>query len=120
MTAPAWTPGPWAVTEENHRLYVSPVRSFDGEIRACSYPRLADFHEPKSGAGRGMSPRWHGFDAETRANAALIAAAPELYAALVAARDMLAATWYDNGETLGGPDLLACLDAALAKARGEP
>lgn len=50
---------------------------------------------------------------EAEANAALIAAAPELYAALKTARRII------SGEAMGDSEALRRIDGALAKALGE-
>lgn len=83
----AHTPGPWGIREENHRLWVAPIRKSDGVV--LSFPRLAEYRESKSGAARGCSPRWHGFTAEDYANAVLIAKAPDLLKALTNAAHAL-------------------------------
>ncbi len=50
---------------------------------------------------------------EAEANAALIAAAPELYAALKNARKII------SGEAMGDSEALGRIDSALAKALGK-
>jgi hypothetical protein len=73
----------------------------------CELSRVAmvAFHDDKSGG-------------ETRANARLIAASPDLLAALVACRDQLAG-WVDSG-SLDDSDFYAIkmADAAIRKAAG--
>jgi len=79
-STPKWTPGPWIVTApEFHRLKVR------GGVRE-GWPNgtrdIATWHERRTGAKRGTSPVFVGFDSEEETNACLIAAAPELYQAL--------------------------------------
>jgi rubredoxin len=76
-----WTPGPWLVVKDQafHKLTVR------GGVSAQFLAGCRDicgWREHKTGAKRGESPRWTGFDSEDEANANLIAAAPQLYEAL--------------------------------------
>lgn len=102
MTEPKWAPGPWEVDEDyrpgmswnRHIVYGS-----DRENRVC-FMSHSDGRAPE----------------RDRANAHLIAAAPELYEALLHIADEI--------ETDGGVDTsdwlnMAAARAALAKARGE-
>lgn len=92
---PQWTPGPW----------------FNGGklIGGC-LEVLAD-------GGRMQVARVNGKAGEQEANAALIAAAPELYEALSLAHDLLAIDHYDwdNNPTEEMKIICAALDAALGE-----
>lgn len=87
---PKWTPGPWAFHKRGQRIYGGKTGGLD----------IAQMR---------INPDWE-------ANAHLIAAAPDLYAALERALNFIANTESEMGEAL------PCGDAArtaLAKARGE-
>ena len=94
MTEPKWTPGPWTVvnvgTKKEPMLDVKATR-------IAGKPSLAI-------CSTGDSPQ----EMET-ANARLIAAAPDMYAALKIVSALQAAH----------PEVLAVVDAAMRKARGE-
>ena len=120
MSAPAFTPGPWYVTGDDDLRYVRE------EASDAVLARIED--------GGHVNPEFALSAAEQLANALLIAAAPDLYAAaeegLVSAladieeREHQLREWGDNRE---GPDRTlavyrdraAKIRAALAKARGE-
>ena len=90
---PKWTPGPWAVCGDGKRVKPEPLDLF--------YAPIAETHQ----AIRWVDGNWqHQGGAE--ANAHLIAAAPDLYAALVHAQ-----------QNMPHPDQM--IDEALAKARGQ-
>lgn len=93
MSEPKWTPGPW-------------VR--DGETTSET------IWAGCAPSGYGSTGRYiasvHGDDAEAEDNAHLIAAAPDLYAALE-----MAQLWLD----VDGRFDMQGINAALAKARGE-
>jgi hypothetical protein len=103
MSETKFTPGPWRVVHSDGEVY---VRDVGGLIAKGAKPHL-----------------WEGQDARFTeelgqyvANAALIAASPDLYAALVKAKSDL--EWYEQritGESYNSPSI----NAALAKARGE-
>ena len=102
--ATEFTPGPWTAPTD----HPSEVECPSGESVATCW------HE----GAAGMIVRLKGVLPcslkESRANASLIAAAPDLYEALV--------MWLDRIKSPDGPDMQALLhmtDAALAKARGE-
>ena len=93
-----FTPGPWQI-ELNHSKTVIGVSAPKSAFDDCDF--ICDF-------------RHRDIHASNCANAALIAAAPELYAAL----------WHFAypGEYTGQParnEMIAIARAALAKARGE-
>ena len=133
-----FTPGPWRRSDEpgieavnsytdQSGLRVEDIRIYSGpgigEIVALTGPILSlsgykvDIDQPWRGGmkdqSRGDTPRkCHAREMEQmRANAALIAAAPDLYAALERALH-----WHPNDTA---SDLVAVAEAALAKARGE-
>lgn len=111
---PKFTQGPWGVAEEHHRLRVAPIIRFGTNAPPCvgSAP-VADWRQPTSGARRGEHPRWYDFSQETRANAHLIAAAPELYEALKAWVEFFLFDRDDNSGLL-----MDMAQSALAKAEG--
>lgn len=109
MTKPAFTPGPWRVSElAQSNLYLN-----DGGLPVLS-GTLDDNHGRRICVVDAVDPpRKNAYKhqcAERDANAALIAAAPDIYAALKASRIYV--------ETCDTPDVLRALDAALAKAEG--
>lgn len=104
MAEPAFTPGPWTA----------------GQFRDCSFADGFDI-----GAANNSNVALVHFDArdhelrEARANAHLIAAAPDLYAAL---RILIEDNRFDlmvGGNPKATSDLFYQCRAALAKARGE-
>ena len=102
MSETQWTPGPWAVKWETN--------VFGGE-------RLV------AGTG-GHTSNISDVEPENRANANLIAAAPELYAALERAKQCVATHDHAFEESVTEFEaLLKCwledANAALARARGE-
>lgn len=97
MSEPKWTPGPWAVETRDKKTWVVAYCGDDDPWFVCN---------PELYIGPGKTDR-------APANAHLIAAAPDLYAALDAARIILA-----EHEPHPLPVLAQAL-AALAKARGE-
>ncbi len=93
-----WTPGPWDINEDN-RPGMSWNREIiygDGENRIC-FMAHSDGRAPE----------------QDEANACLIAAAPDLYAAL----DRLIARYHPYRDNQEDSDWVAAV-AALAKARG--
>lgn len=114
------TPGPWGVRHEFHRIYVAPIRQLGGINQVLRHPRIAVYREPKSGAKRGQSPTWYGFDEETIANARLIAAAPELLEEVRLAMNRIAYHIEVEELTLEEWDSLrGTLRDAIAKATAE-
>jgi hypothetical protein len=101
MAETKWTPGPWSIVPAGEDEW-GEVNVFDRVLVAA--------HRHVSVEGR--------TDVEANANARLIAAAPDLYAALEGAL-VLAEKWADYAE--GGPKTRAIIRAraALARARGE-
>lgn len=97
------TPGPW-------RHYSGPLRP--------QYPTV--IHEIQTRSGRAVV-KWAGFDGleltkkETKANARLIAAAPDMLAALKWAEIQLTTWCAGSGE---GSDCLPEIRAAIVKAQG--
>ena len=114
------TPGPWRVLPaESDKDYLR-VR---GTQLGCRY-KIANIHQVRID-GVSDSFRQHD-DAESKANARLIAAAPEMLDALRIAREFMsvASDWNFheaeiNGEMRSTYDWLAVVDAAIAKATGE-
>lgn len=103
--AEKWTPGPW-----EFRPYGGMFPSHRGNIISIC---------------RGFPQRWVA-DAvgqetadEREANARLIAAAPELYAALDAAREELRLIRMKDTGAVYNPALRTQIDIVLAKARGD-
>ncbi len=94
-----WTPGPWSI--DRHPAMAT---GSEWHIEACGTPNRASLARVYSlycdGGG------------ERRANANLIAAAPELYNACIQSRKF----WEFWDDDCG---MARILDAALAKARGE-
>lgn len=101
MTDTKFTPGPWRVTDAAgagcYRIRTEPSKNDYGIEIAETF--------------------LHGSSDE--ANAHLIAAAPELYAALEEARLQIEYLHEKFSETGSGNNVLAKIDAALDKARGE-
>lgn len=98
MSKPQFTPGPW-----------TPVKVPGGDYR-IQY----------NSKGNWLGLVYHDDDQPERAkaDARLIAAAPELYEALVIAQDYAQWVFQQHGEPDVGLDLKR-INAALAKARGE-
>ena len=92
-----WTPGPWRYDRTNG----SPTTG-EHMIAGAKPGYLAEVRDCGSG--------------DVRANAHLIAAAPDLYAALERTLNFIANTESEMGETLPCGDVAR---AAIAKARGE-
>ena len=105
--SPEWTAGPWeALTDDYGYSGRGPYVTVDSD----SGTLVGVWTSTVSG-----KPLPH------EANARLIAAAPDLYAALVVARGYVAEFLHRiDGEICGGTAIeLARIDAALAKARGQ-
>lgn len=118
MSAPKHTPGPWHIHVRNsHRLHVDadeiiiaqqgnkpPVAFLHSVYLSCA---LKGKNEPRA---------WELAEQEVRANAALIAAAPDLLQAL---RDILAYSGIDpDADTRMGLREVNAARAAIAKAEG--
>lgn len=101
--SPAWTPGPWAT--------LSPQA--DSERRLISSNCNPDGSETGTHKNGGMMLAWC-FGPDRDANARLIAAAPDLYAAL---DELLPADWRDG--VMDHVPGVAAARAALRKACGE-
>ncbi len=95
MQTPAWTPSPWEVRQDWYIHRVGGSGGSFAEVKCC-------FDVPVDRKD------------EHRANALLMAAAPELYAACLVARN-----YGSQGETPSGVSVSYLLDEAMAKARGE-
>lgn len=105
------TPAPWFVVETEHRLRIHGPYN---QTRPSGVPlHKLEIWEPKTGAARGCSPTWKGFTEEQRADARLIAAAPEL---LAACQDALRQLKEYEGRIVDR----TFLDSAIAKAEGHP
>ncbi|RRV80383.1 hypothetical protein [Stutzerimonas stutzeri] len=89
------TPGPWSIDKEERWV----------------------IHEPEGKSGTLVVPEIYLDDDEAIANARLIAAAPELLAALESAQMALMGYTHQNAVTLAA---LEKARAAIAKARGTP
>ena len=104
-TETKWTPGPWRIDEANLTLV---ARLVDGEYEyICSV-------DPEEFSVSDMT------DEENRANATLIAEAPELYKALEALTGVVQSDPFlrYSEDSLYGKAIKAAL-AVLKKARGE-
>jgi hypothetical protein len=99
MTEPKWTPGPWRV----------------GENVGNGIPICAPFYPLAHVEGSVIHRYCTAAAEEEKANARLIAAAPELYEVLA---DFVKT--YDEPGTINIVAFIPALRAALAKARGEP
>lgn len=113
MTDTKFTPGPWETF---------PAANYNGFAIAPKgvLPTLAAVERPK-GIANTINITAFNFPGATEANAHLIAAAPELYAALEAAIEEinhLRKFAGDNGAMIDDTDFVEGI-AALAKARGE-
>lgn len=115
---PKWTPGPWFIVTPTQGFEVCTIHGVERQPTEDGLGQTWVYIRPESLVRDG---EWHWPDeAECTANAHLIAAAPDLYAALQSTRKRL----YDAMTALGSsPDFAdaGCheADAALAKARGQ-
>ena len=112
MSETKWTPGPWHVADDHHVRAVLDVRDSDGWDVAKLYSARGDVDT------RDSSGVWRD-DPVRIANARLIAAAPELYEALVRLEAELVEDKYGENYEPSPFENLAIARAALAKARGE-
>lgn len=108
MSEPKWTKGPWAIHVIRHHYFIGRPKS-DNVKR----DGLADV--AVSIDGRELTDE---AEARVEANAHLIAAAPELYEALVAVLDARA-NHIVNDDPSWWDDAVPKAEAALARARGE-
>ncbi len=104
MSATKWTPGPWLVDAE----YPDDVRSIHFGLVAQAY----------------VVPVHRGGGEMRKSNAQLVAAAPDLYAALEGMREAMRSLGISHNEAaepMMMDAMMACdaADAALSKARGE-
>ena len=99
-----WTPGPWEIAVERmedlgcDHIWIAPASWVPRVARVVVYPE---------------------YEAEERANAHLIAAAPNLYAALAEVAGSLHQTARDRDLSEGELSFMRRVDAVLSKARGE-
>lgn len=118
------TPGPWAVTGISMSTGSISVGQRDQRIVIADVTNAASFGDMLGGAMRRGGGKFDQADCSTQhANARLIAAAPDMFEALKAARQFIA-----NGVELGfirmpdagtpdpAHDTLPVIEAALAKA----
>lgn len=96
MSTPSFTPGPWKIGERGDLAVYSVGARF---IATCGYSNNAN---PK-------------VLAENKANAALIAAAPELYSACVS----VFANWLEHGPEIAPPYIQEVAKAMLKARRVE-
>jgi hypothetical protein len=107
---PKWTPGPWFIVTPTQGFEVCTIHGVERQPTEDGLGQTWVYIRPESLVRDG---EWHWPDeAECTANAHLIAAAPDLYAALDGLLGLL-----DAG-SLYEPQAYAAR-AALAKARGE-
>lgn len=114
MSEVKFTPGPWVVEQsEKTPIYVSPVGRHEN-ISICNV-MVMDEDDSESGD-------WINGD-ETKANAKLIAAAPDLYLALIEARQVIATAlavgapdWFDSAAKIAQHATVKKIDAAIIKA----
>lgn len=113
----AWTPGPWFIVTPTHGFDVCTIYGVERQPTEDGLGQTWVYIRPKSLVRDG---EWHWPDeAECTANAHLIAAAPDMYAALLVAE--LASEELCQGQDPANECwvTLATIRAALAKARGE-
>lgn len=94
------TPGPWFVQDDHGKRWIETSGNDD---------TIAEIHRRRD-KGSVYSCK------EALANAELIAAAPDLLAALEKAREDI--NWMLNSESFLSGDVFAYLDSAISKARG--
>jgi hypothetical protein len=83
MSEVKYTVAPWEVIKNNetHTMYISAPNKAPGFSRSCVVKGML-WNEQRTGAKRGQSPKYLGFDKEDEANAKLIASSPDLLEAL--------------------------------------
>lgn len=107
MSEPRFTPGPW--WNESGTIHCKNPKVWTGECHSCVHPAIVNDVYWKSD-----NP-----DAEHEANAALVAAAPDLYAALEKIRTICESLCGDADEQCAIIEIREIAKSALAKARGE-
>ena len=110
MSEPAFTPGPW-----RRRARANLANGIEGPTNRRHYEGDDGYRTVATYQDACDSDLYDEQEANREANGNLITAAPELYEALVQARKWLAATGIPHSNST----MLAVLDEALAKARGE-
>lgn len=112
MSETKWTPGPWRCHISHPHLGINGKPSNDG----IPYEYCITGSNENGGSVLPILGRTHNWPENFKANANLIAAAPELFAAL----EELLSEWFDEEGTGTQDDpFVAKARAALAKARGE-
>lgn len=112
-----FTPGPWSI---DHRRG-GPLTGLDAElaeIEDCEPFALSVIEVKEPRFERTFDSRVAGAEETAIANAHLIAAAPELYTALKAARHALRSYQYGNTATDLAAEVADFASVALAKAEG--
>lgn len=115
------TPGPWTITGISQQTGSISVGSKDQRIVIADVTNASSFADMLAGAMKRGGGGFRQSDALTQfANAALIAAAPDMYEALKAARDEIKQLYSMRGCEAEGSleDWTADIDAALLKAEG--
>ncbi len=116
---PKWTPGPWLITTPTQGYEICTMHGLPSQPTEDGRGQTWAYIRPES---RFRDGEWHWPDEQEQlANAHLIAAAPDLYAALESAREKilwLVEAWDADAET-DRSEWFATIDAAIAKARGE-
>lgn len=108
MMEPKHTPGPWAVTKEDHRLKVHPA-GWQNTV-------ICEWKEGRTGAGRdGTRHHTGNYPPYAEGDARLIAAAPQLLAACQA----FVAAWEKSGQLEKTDVALRMARQALAAATGQ-
>ena len=114
MSEMKFTPGPWHYGDEDESvLGVHYVDVHAGEYCTDTYRCIA------SAEGAFRNGDFQPLDEESRANACLIAAAPELYAALSDIMENPQFQTAIGGNPIRVEELMIRAASALAKARGE-
>ena len=122
---PKWTKGPWFIVTPTQGFEVCTIHGVERQPTEDGLGQTWVYIRPESLVRDG---EWHWPDeAECTANAHLIAAAPDLYAALDAAYDFIADQYGDaEAQALEGEfvskearAIWETICAALAKARGQ-
>lgn len=136
MSEPKWTPGPWTFEKNMRHPWGITIRSGDEIVLKQDGRCFSSDQKTREDHEAGVGFRWKAKSDEwTRdfavrqieiqtANAHLMAAAPELYAALEGLTTTTRAfehaeAVYRRDETESGPIAKAFCDAALAKERAE-
>ena len=101
MTKTKFTPGPWEIIDDGAGFQIMPGEGGEGVARVYA--------------------NWDsGYESNKDSNANLVAAAPDLYAALIRLSNHIhAPRYYDDSIWDGYDEVDAEVTAALKKARGE-